>query len=171
MRNVNSNLSHERLQEVLHYNHDTGEFRWKVYRNGRVKAGAVAGRVAGGGYWQIGIDKTFYYAHRLAWFYTTGAWPEKYIDHCNRVKSDNRICNLREVTASENGQNSLFSCGTSKYRGVTWNASHNKWQVTIKLNKKARHLGYFETEEAAAKAYQAAQRKLHPFAPIENPYE
>ena len=166
MRKGNSNLSHDRLQEVLHYNPETGEFRWKVSRGGKVKSGDVAGRVTAKGHQQIEIDYTQYQAHRLAWLYQTGAWPTKMIDHINRVKSDNRFINLREVTSSQNAQNSLSSRGSSRYRGVSWVATRRKWWAQISINGKQRYLGSFDIEEEAAEAYKLAQRRFHPFAPV-----
>jgi hypothetical protein len=46
-----------------------------------------------------------YYAHRLAWLWWFGEWPEGGLDHINRIRNDNRIDNLREATRSENQRN------------------------------------------------------------------
>jgi HNH endonuclease len=46
-----------------------------------------------------------YRAGRLAWLYMTGEWPKNQIDHINRDKADNRFCNLRDVTQTENMRN------------------------------------------------------------------
>lgn len=58
-------ISQERLREVLDYNPETGEFRWKVATGPRAKIGAVAGRVVEDGYVRIKIDTHLYRAHRL----------------------------------------------------------------------------------------------------------
>lgn len=166
MRKTNCNLSHERLQEVLDYDPDTGIFRWKVPQGkGRIKSGDVAGSVGRSGYHRIDVEKTKYQAHRLVWLYMTGAWPAMDIDHINRIKSDNRFVNLREATDVQNGQNSRASRGKSRWRGVHWHAHAKKWQARISVNGKQRHLGLFDTEEDAAEAYQSAQRRFHPYAP------
>lgn len=165
MRKTNCNLTRERLQEVLDYDPDTGIFKCKVSRSRRVKPGDVAGCVNGHGYWRITVDYTSYWAHRLAWLYVTGVWPTLNIDHINGIRSDNRFGNLREATTTQNHQNSRFSCGRSKYRGVSWHKKANKWQTQIKINGKSHYLGLFDTEKDAAESYQSARRRLHPFAP------
>lgn len=50
---------------------------------------------------------------------------------------------------------------TSKYIGVSYHANRGKWQVKIRSNGKQKHLGYFEDEEEAARAYNRAARAVH----------
>lgn len=57
------------------------------------------------GYLIIKIKGRQFKAHRLAWFLFYGQWPRSELDHINRRRSDNRICNLREVTRLQNMQN------------------------------------------------------------------
>ena len=45
---------------------------------------------------------------------------------------------------------------SSIYKGVSWNKFANKWSASIKLDYKKKHLGYFLSEEDAAKAYNEA---------------
>lgn len=131
-------LTKERLQELLIYNTVTGIFTWKVNRRGTAKAGTVAGRPNNKGYIDISIDGKRYKAHRLAWLYITGSWPENQIDHINRIRDDNRLANLRDVTQSEN----LRNCGVSKstasgiknvYKSGNgwWSAKHNKYYKNL----------------------------------------
>lgn len=54
------------------------------------------------GYLIIKIKGKQFKAHRIVWFLCTGQWPSGVIDHINRVKTDNRIENLRDVTQAEN---------------------------------------------------------------------
>jgi len=53
------------------------------------------------GYIIIKINRKDYQAHRLAWLYEYGNFPKQTIDHINRIKTDNRICNLRDVSQSK----------------------------------------------------------------------
>lgn len=100
----------EKLRGVLGYDPDTGGFRWLVDRGcnfHRMRAGSAAGTVNSYGYVVIKIGGRFYKGHRLAWYLAHGEWPPRAmeIDHINRVKGDNRLCNLRLVSKSENLRN------------------------------------------------------------------
>lgn len=97
-------LTHDRLLEMLTYNKYTGDFLLNEHVSTRAK-GCKAGTYSDKGYIMIQIDKKIYAAHRLAWYYVHGYYPEHQIDHINRVRDDNRIDNLREVTQSCNSKN------------------------------------------------------------------
>ncbi len=97
-------LTQERLKELLHYDPNTGHFRWKVSNAYTVIVGQIAGWNNGKSARRINIDMKPYLAHRLAWFYVYGEWPNQ-IDHINRNRMDNRICNLRNATNSQNQAN------------------------------------------------------------------
>jgi len=154
-------LTQERLKEVLDYNPETGVFVWRVSK-GPCKAGSVAGNAHITGYVLIAIDGKKHRAHRLAWLYVHGVWPDKDIDHINRIRTDNRIANLRDVSKSENQWNSSARCdNTSGYLGVCWHKQRSKWHAQIRVCEKRLHLGYFNTLEAANAAYMAAKEKLH----------
>lgn len=99
-------LDLEYLQLILRYEPDTGLFIRRVTL-GRQLRGSVAGRKIRRGYIKILVEGKSYLAHRLAWFYTYGVWPVNMVDHINRVRDDNRLCNLREATAAENRANSV----------------------------------------------------------------
>ena len=137
-------LTQARLKELLHYDPDTGVFTNLVTRNGRAKIGAEAGYVNTLGYVVVQVERLRTHAHRLAWLYVTGNWPTNQIDHINRVRSDNRFCNLRDVTASENVHNTSDSAkNTSGVRNVVWHKKNKKWQAQIKVNNKYKYLGQF----------------------------
>lgn len=76
-----------------------------------------------------------------------------YIDHINRIRTDNRVENLRWVSSSENARNPTKADNkTSKYIGVSYDERSNKWRSRIKINGKDVHLGRYVNEEDAAKA-------------------
>lgn len=82
------------------------------------------------------------------------------VDHQNRVKLDNRVCNLRLANESQNGANSgKRANASSRYKGVSWDKRNGKWHVMIKVNYKAINLGHFVSEVDGAKAYNAAAVK------------
>ena len=47
-----------------------------------------------------------------------------------------------------------------KYKGVRWRSDHRKWVAEIKVGKIREHIGYYETEEDAAEAYNNAVQKI-----------
>lgn len=160
VKNKRNLLSVERLKELLHYNPDSGVFTWvgAGYRQER-RIGSVAGCLDPTGYIRIGIDGTQYWAHRLAWLYVKGEQPNGVIDHWNRIKSDNRISNLRDVTHQANIQNMASREGRSLPRGVS--KKRSKYVSGITIDGKRVHLGTFITPEEAHHAYLAAKAKYH----------
>jgi hypothetical protein len=90
--------------------------------------------------------------------YLTG-WG--YVDHINGDGLDNRRANLREVTNAQNHFNRAKSrIGSSQYKGVCWHRARRRWRADIMRDGRSRTLGYFDDEEAAARAYDAAAREL-----------
>jgi len=161
-----SNLTAERLRELLSYDKDTGLFTWKVRRNGFVGSGSTAGTVGTGGYIHIRIDNSPYMAHRLEWFYETNSWPKSKIDHINGLTSDNRISNLRECSHSENMQNTkTYKNNTTGLKGVYHCKRSGKFTSIITVDGVQNYLGAFESKELAHAAYTEAKAKLHKFQP------
>ena len=107
-------------------------------------------------------------AHRLAWLYTHGKWPSKYIDHINGVKTDNRIANLREADNGENMQNQRRARRNSKtgLLGVRWNRASGNYVAVITVNRHVINVGSFKTAEEAHEAYLRAKAELHEFGVI-----
>lgn len=85
----------------------------------------------------------------------------KVVDHINRNRLDNRRNNLRLGSIEENKRNVGKFKGTSKYKGVSWKKSKNKWCAQIKTKGKVKHLGLFENQIDAAKRYNEEALLLH----------
>lgn len=156
-------INQKRLTEVLLYDESTGKFYWKMSK-GSIRHGDEAATTYRGGYLSVKIDKRNYFAHRLAWLYVYGKWPNGEIDHINRKRDDNRICNLQVVNKAENLQN--YECrkdSSSGVRGVNYNKKSGKWSARIQRNHQRIDLGLYEDMEDAVKARRNAECSLHPY--------
>lgn len=101
------------------------------------------------------FDGNFYPLHRVIYFLYTGVWPLGVVDHINGDWLDNRPENLRDVTQSENTKSyaPAHKDSSSRFRGVHWFKRDSRWQAQIMCNGKRYHIGYFNTEEEAALAW------------------
>jgi hypothetical protein len=155
------------LKLKLYYDSATGDFFRRFGGCGKIPWTKV-GSMHKHGYVQIGLNKKFYLAHRLAWLYVYGEWPNKEVDHINGKPSDNRICNLRLANRSENIQNQRVAHKDSKsgYLGVIYLGKNNTWRAQIGINNKIKNLGYYKTPQEAHQAYLNAKRELHQYCTI-----
>jgi len=161
MRKNNNKLTQERLKEVVSYDPESGVFIWIKDNKNLKRAGDVAGYISMDGYVVITIDQYLHRGHRLAWLYMTGDLPES-VDHINRIRSDNRFCNLRAGSLQQNNCNKgLTVRNTSGLLGVSWNSKCGKWKAQVKSNGKQYHLGFYEDIELAGLVAEEARAKLH----------
>lgn len=141
----------------LYYRHD---YRHKRY------AGRMAGRVQKAGYkqyLQVKNNGRAYYIHRLIWIMHHGAIMDGLqIDHINGVGTDNRIENLRVVTALENNRNKRRSSrgSASGYTGVTYDKCNKGWKAHIQVNGRHYNLGVYKTVEQAREARLSANERF-----------
>jgi hypothetical protein len=76
------------------------------------------------------------------------------VDHRNRNRLDNRRCNLRPATFSQNQANrDRLRNNTSGYKGVHWLKAIQRYQTRIKYCRKLRYLGVFDCIREAARNY------------------
>ena len=169
-------LTARMLRELLDYDRDTGIFVWKRRNIDLFKtesswktwntrfSGTVAGRVDRYGYQEIRVLGARYKSHRLAWLYHYGEWPSLEIDHINRIKNDNRIENLREVSHLHNLQNQKEAQKNNKSTGilgVSFHKASEKFVANISLNGSRKYIGLFLTKQEAHKAYVKTKTDLH----------
>lgn len=107
-------------------------------------------------------EKQFYIHRLIAIYFIDNPLNKPYVDHINRIKTDNRIINLRWVTEKENSYNiTISSNNTSGFQGIIMNKTKKKWIARIIVNRKTIHLGTFNEKGDASKAYQDAKLKYH----------
>lgn len=160
-------LTQQEIKKRLYYNPETGIFI-KLLSTNHVKAGDICGYINNRGYTHIGIKNKKYLAHRLAWFYMTGEWPKNQIDHINGIKTDNRLCNLREATNNENicNQRTPHKNNKSGYLGVYYASGSRKFAASIRFNNEKIIIGFFDDPYIAHLAYLEAKRKYHKLCTI-----
>jgi AP2 domain. len=152
-------ITQDRLRELFDYDPLTGLFTTRVSR-GSMRAGKVSGSINSCGYVTFLIDGRRYKAHRLAFLWMTGAFPDGEVDHINHVRSDNRWLNLRAATVSQNRANqAMRGDNTSGVKGVCFDKAHQRYMAYIKVNGRFKNLGRFTDINDAAAAYEVAARK------------
>ncbi len=142
----------EDFKEYFYYKE--GSLFWKKQPANNVKKGDEAGSLNKYGYKQVRFKKKLFYCHRIIWFLFNGKNPIGQIDHINGIRSDNRIENLRVISNRENCQNKTRH-REGKLVGAHFkkNNKTKKWSSSIRINGKLFHIGNFDTEEEANKAY------------------
>lgn len=148
---------------------DDDDFEWLV-ANGPWHAASLDGRVYAV-HTEFEAPRTFR-ALRMHKLLIPGV---RYVDHINRNSLDNRRCNLRAATASQNAQNRRRRADSKwPYKGIRGisDSRPNPWLASITLAGKTTHLGTFPTAELAARAYDAAAiENFGEFAAINFPQE
>jgi hypothetical protein len=116
------------------------------------------------GYRKGAIFGRTFLAHRIIWAISFDDWPSE-LDHIDGDRGNNRLCNLRAVTSSENNRNRSLPCtNTSGRIGVFWHARYNCWRAQIKVGGHQTNLGSFKHKHDAIASREAAERK-HGFHP------
>lgn len=146
-------ISVDVLRSYVAYNPETGELRYVV-------SNKVAECITSKGYLRLKVRGQEILAHRAAWALTHDSWPTQFIDHINENKQDNRLCNLRLVTHSENLQNQGRPTKRSStgLRGVS--RSRTKFKVHICKDGVNKYIGTFDTLVEAGEAYERAKIAL-----------
>ena len=153
-------LTQDIVKSKLKYDLETGVFTRWVEKHKRFD---IAGGQQQNGYIYIKINNILYKAHRIAWLYVYGVLPDADIDHINQIKNDNRLCNLRCVTRSENQLNrGKRKDNTSCFTGIVFHKASSKWAANISKNKKRIHLGLFDSKQDAIEKRKHYEKLLYP---------
>lgn len=159
------------LFHLFNYNPETGLLTWKprkpdMFTSNHSKhantwnsryAGKAVGSPAGGGYLSTVVYGKRMMVHRIAWLlHNQKPIPEGHqIDHIDGNRLNNKASNLRLCTPSQNQYN-VDRSSSNKLRGAFFHKRNRKWQSSIRV-----HLGSYDTEEEAAKAYESFAKYIH----------
>ena len=164
-------LTQARLKELLDYDPETGVFTWLERsalpqwnaRFAGTRAGAITSlRHRRSAYLQISVDRRLYLAHRLAWLWINGSWPDDQIDHRDCDGLNNRLGNIRTCTSRQNhGNTRTHRRNKAGLKGVA--PAGNKYAAYIQISGATEYIGTFETAEAAHAAY--CKRAFEVFGP------
>jgi hypothetical protein len=165
------------LNKLFQYERETGKLYWKIrtpdmFENRKRNpdwlckiwnsnfAGKEANNPHDFGYVYVSFNGKKYFAHKIIMYFEHGIDTEDEIDHINGNKSDNRLCNLRFATKSQNSMNtSNRKNNKSGVKGVHFNTHHKIWDCRIMVNKKVIHLGYYKNFNDAVQARKSAENK------------
>lgn len=175
-----SDLTAERLRELLHYSPETGVFTWlprdyslfandaSAFRWHKRFAGKPAGHHRSDGYYDIRVDDHLHRSHRLAWLYMTGQWPAAYIDHRDRDPSNCQWSNLREATPGQNRQNQKKRKDSLQaHKGIEYHGK--RFRVRISVNGRRIISGSFLTLNEAIACRIESERKHFTHSPACEP--
>lgn len=155
-------LTQHYVRDIFDYDPSTGVVTRKRSVSRNTKASQRVGTVNGNGYLAVRVLKKTYSLHRIIWLHSYGYLPSKDIDHINRNRLDNRLLNLREVQRIDNCRNiSKPRHNTSGCTGVSWYSRDKKWNVYIKVDKKNKWLGRYDTIFEAAAVRRSAEHHIY----------
>ena len=132
-------MNQDQVKELFDYNPRTGVLLYKHDVGCKIKSGQRAGSLRNDGYRRVIINGKAYYEARIIYLYMTGSFPEHEIDHINRVRDDNRWCNLVNATSQQNSEN---RCDNNPVIGVYFDKQQGKWRAYSTGKKK--YLGIFK---------------------------
>lgn len=152
------------LKDMVDYDPESGQFSWRYKYSpiGKPLIGSPGWKTSEG-YIRMSSGGKEVQAHRFAYLIMTGneVPAGMDIDHINGDREDNRWCNLRVVTRTQNLMNSITRADNkSGVKGVYWDPRRELWQAEIKVKGKREHLGRFKTIEEAAAARESAEKRL-----------
>lgn len=117
------------------------------------------------GYLQVNLSiagkVSRHFVHRLVALTFHGPPQGRLVDHLDGARRNNAAINLRYADQQQNAANCARKGGSSRFRGITWDRKRGKWAAYVGDRRRTVALGRFEREEDAARAYDAAARRLY----------
>ncbi len=163
-------ISAAQARAVFDYDHVTGVISRRCRGSNSAELGAILHRDNGDGYGRVTLLGRRVYLHRLAWLLHYGQWPEGQVDHIDGDRSNNSICNLRDVDHTANAQNIHVANSNTGLLGVSYDKGRRKFAARISVGPRGAartiFLGRYDDAETAHQAYLRAKSKYHPAASI-----
>jgi len=135
----------------------------RISKNGRKLKGKILNPyLSYQSYLVVGISGKIRTVHQLvceAFLFHKPCGYKLVVDHINNISTDNRLINLQLISQRKNSSKDRKG-GSSEYVGVYWNKQNKKWMSRIKINGKAKYLGYFNCELLAHQAYQTKLNQI-----------
>ena len=143
-------ISYDRVNELFYYDRDTDLLiRHSIGYRRDLKTDES-------GYVRLRVDGRYLREHRIIYLLNNPTMDQSLqIDHINGIKTDNRISNLRLVTATEN------LCNATRAKGYSWDKRSKRFRSYIQIHGKTIHLGSHYTILDARAAYLRAKKKYH----------
>ena len=160
---------YDELSKYLKYNPETGVGTWIVSPCNRIKSLTIAGCYNRMGYLDIKYKNKLYRGHRLFWYLQTKKDPSHFtIDHIDQNKANNKFCNLRLATHTQQCQNVfIYKNNTTGVRGIRWREFRQRYEARIVFDGKRIQLGSFRTFDQAVAARQSKELELYgEFSPL-----
>ncbi len=158
MPKIKHMLDVSRLRGLFSYDPDTGVL---TRLSG---AGEPCGTLLSTGYLTAWVDGRSVGVHRIAWALHSGQYPSVEIDHINGDPADNRLCNLRLATSSQNNQNRRLSTrnksGAKGVFRVKWNKGRI-WRVAVGHSRGKSDITHFHCFGQAVKRAHEMRAQLH----------
>ena len=152
-------ITRTELLSLLSYDPSSGVFRWRQSGKGR-RVDLIAGSISkSDGYVYICIKYRKFSCARLAWLYVYGKMPDEEMDHINRIRSDNRLSNIRSCTRHQNAMNQKRRTDNSTGHSGVYNDIRGGWRVWVHVEGKPRWIGRFPSFDDAVKARREAEKR------------
>lgn len=119
-----SKVTAEMVRSYFTYDDLSGELRHARGGGRRIQGGLVGWRRKDG-YFDTNVNGCRFLLHRVIWLFSHGEWPNGFVDHINGNRDDNRISNLRVVTATGNGMNRQFATGYCRH------TQNDSWVISL----------------------------------------
>jgi hypothetical protein len=154
-------ITKQLLEELFVWDRENGKFYWKTAPRTHPRLKGLEAGHEQNGYWVIKINGKNYRRGRLCFLMEHDRFPNEMVDHKNGIGTDDRICNIREATYTQNAWNHATRKKTTNLPMGIRLTKNGKYLARITANDKKYSLGAYKTIEEAVNVYQQKRRELY----------